>query len=280
LASVNALLGMLFVHTDYQAVSLDPESPKYVDGTVTRQYGDTTYYTIPTANLPLLQPLRDLGVPEALMALVQPALRVIIETAYDRTINPGIPTAARLIPRIDPVRFVEDFIAAVGQGIADARDEIVNPTPRPAGPTPTERVLTDLVRTNVDHTIAGVRGATATTDSETTDVDVTDGDVADGDATDADVTDGDVVGGDFTDGDVTDAPSTAREARAAKAAWASTALAERDSKRAVDRGSDRTAQKTTGSERGADKPDRDTTSDRGADKPERTAKSGGRDSTG
>jgi hypothetical protein len=158
-ADLNALLGMLYVHTDYEAVSLDPDSPNYVEGTVIQQYGDTTYYTVPTAHLPLLQPLRDLGVPEPLMAFVEPTLRVVIETAYDRTINPGLPTQARLIPRIDPVPFAVDVAEAIGQGFQDARDEIDNPTPRPAGPTPTERVLTDLVRTNVDHTVRAVTAA-------------------------------------------------------------------------------------------------------------------------
>ena len=170
-ADLNALLGILYVHTDYEAVSLDPESPNYVAGTVVREYGDTKYYTIPTAALPLLQPLRDLGVPEPLMALVEPALRVIVEAGYDRTINPGVPTPARLIPRIDPVRFVEDLVTAIGEGVDDARDEIENPTPRPAGPTPTERVLTDLVRTNLTHTaesVAGIFGRRSATDTADT----------------------------------------------------------------------------------------------------------------
>ncbi|CAN5441724.1 hypothetical protein BH11ACT7_BH11ACT7_39490 [soil metagenome] len=157
-ADLNALLGILYVHTDYEAVSLDPADPDYVEGTVKQQYGDTTYYTIPTAALPLLQPLRDLGVPEPLMALVEPALRVIVEAGYDRTLNPGVPAPAQLIPKIDPGQFVEDFVAAVGQGIEDARDEIENPTPRPSGPTPTEQVITKIVQTNVDHTLDALGG--------------------------------------------------------------------------------------------------------------------------
>lgn len=157
-ADLNALLGIAYVHTDYEAVSLNPDAPDYVDGTIKQQFGDTTYYTVPTAALPLLQPLRDLGVPEPLMALVEPALRVVVEAGYDRTLNPGVPTGARLIPRIDPAKFIGDFVAAIGQGVEDARAEIEHPTPRPAGPTPTERVLTDLVRTNVTHTVDALTG--------------------------------------------------------------------------------------------------------------------------
>lgn len=157
-ADLNALLGILYVHTDYEAVSLDPASGKYVEGTLEQRYGDTTYYTIPTARLPLLQPLRDLGVPEPLMALVEPALRVVVEAGYDRTISPGLPTPARLLPRIDPAQFATDFVEGIEQGIADAHAEIENPTPRPPGPTPTERVITDLVRTNLTHTIEKITG--------------------------------------------------------------------------------------------------------------------------
>jgi PE-PPE domain len=157
-ADLNALLGILYVHTDYEAVSLNPDDPDYVAGTIKQQYGDTTYYTIPTSALPLLQPLRDLGVPEPLMALVEPALRVVVEAGYDRTLNPGVPAKAQLIPRLDPVQFAGDVVAALGQGVEDAVDEIENPTPRPPGPTPTERVLTEIVQTNVSHTVESING--------------------------------------------------------------------------------------------------------------------------
>jgi PE-PPE domain len=157
-ADLNALLGILYVHTDYEAVSLNPDDPDYVAGTIEQQYGDTTYYTIPTAALPLLQPLRDLGAPEPLMALVEPALRVVVEAGYDRTVNPGVPAQAQLIPRVDPLQFAGDFVAAVGEGIEDAGDELQNPTPRPAGPTPTERVITEIVQTNVSHTVDAING--------------------------------------------------------------------------------------------------------------------------
>jgi PE-PPE domain len=103
-ADLNALAGMLYVHTQYQAVSLDPLSPRYVPGTTEQQYGDTTYYLIPTEHLPLLQPLRDLGVPAPFLAAIEPGLKAIVEAGYDRTINPGVPTPARLFPAIKPAK--------------------------------------------------------------------------------------------------------------------------------------------------------------------------------
>jgi PE-PPE domain len=128
LADLNALAGMLYVHTQYQAVSLDPLSARYVPGTTAQQVGDTTYYTIPTAHLPLLQPLRDLGVPEPLLAAVEPALKMIVEAGYDRTISPGVPTPARLLPPINPAPKspAATRAPAVTAGIARAG------TPRPA----------------------------------------------------------------------------------------------------------------------------------------------------
>ncbi len=38
--------------------------------------GDTTFYFIPTTELPLLDPLRSLGVPESVLSIFQPALQV------------------------------------------------------------------------------------------------------------------------------------------------------------------------------------------------------------
>lgn len=154
LADANALAGIFYIHTAYDQVSLDPTSPLYVKGTKEQSYQDTTYYTIPTAHLPLLQPFRDLGVPEPLMAAIEPALKVLIETGYDRTINPGVPTPARLIPPIDPLTLTGQLVDAVGQGINDAVYDIEHPTPPPSGPTPTVKVLSPLTRTFVTHTLS------------------------------------------------------------------------------------------------------------------------------
>lgn len=157
IADLNALAGMAYIHTQYQAVSLDPLSPRYVPGTTEQQFGDTVYYTIPTEHLPLLQPLRDLGVPEPLLAAVEPALKVIVEAGYDRTINPGVPTPARLFPPINPVTLTGDLIDAVGQGLRDAVDEIEHPIAKPSGATSTQKVLTNLARANTTHTASRLR---------------------------------------------------------------------------------------------------------------------------
>jgi hypothetical protein len=119
-ADLNALLGVIFVHAAYVGYSLDPASPGYVPGTTVQQYGDTTYYFIPNAQLPLLDPLRLLGVPEKVLDIVQPVLSVLVEAGYDRSIPFGQPTPAQLIPVIDPVTFGLQLAAATLEGANNA----------------------------------------------------------------------------------------------------------------------------------------------------------------
>jgi hypothetical protein len=88
---------------------------------------DNTYVLIPSKHLPLLQPIRDLAaatrtsaIIEPLMLLIEPTLKVLIDTGYDRTIPMGKNTPARLIPLINPFKLTADLAKAVGQGIHDA----------------------------------------------------------------------------------------------------------------------------------------------------------------
>jgi hypothetical protein len=151
LAVANALAGIQYVHGYYlvpngngptnqlpwgytadeiQALIEDPNNPTK---------GDTTYVTIPAKSLPILQPFIDFGnatgtsaIVDPILELVQPALKVLIDTGYDRTANPGDPMTFRLIPRINPLKLVVDLAAAVVQGIKDATDGVpIVPTVTP-----------------------------------------------------------------------------------------------------------------------------------------------------
>jgi hypothetical protein len=150
LADLNALAGFLGVHATYPNpyLPIPPGIPFFPTGLpggytpaqlqqlmndpANRQtYGDTTYITIPANNLPLLQPLIDIGTDTGLSALttpivdlIQPALRVLIELGYDRTIPYGKPTPAGLFPTIDPTKLATDLAAAVGQGIQAALTDL------------------------------------------------------------------------------------------------------------------------------------------------------------
>ncbi|WP_285032433.1 PE-PPE domain-containing protein [Mycolicibacterium sp. lyk4-40-TYG-92] len=87
LAIVNALLGIMFEHV-LPGYALEPKtSPNAVSTTV----GNTTYVSFPQ-RLPLLAPLRlaaSLIGAQRLVDAMDPVLRVIIESAYDRTADPS-----------------------------------------------------------------------------------------------------------------------------------------------------------------------------------------------
>ena len=108
-ADLNALLGFIYQHAGYGDGPLpypvpaiwppsDALSGPYVDDyvlgatDVVKQIdGDTTFYFIPTSDLPLLDPLRILGVPQPVLNVFQPALQVLVEAGYDRSIPFGDP---------------------------------------------------------------------------------------------------------------------------------------------------------------------------------------------
>src|SRR5829696_5920219 len=138
-ADLNAVLGFLYVHSYPFDVSLPADattSPAY-QGT----HGDTSYYFFQTQDLPLFAPLRMLGVPEALIDVIEPFFRVLVELGYDRSIPPWEPTPARLIPTLNPETVSTDLVNAIGEGINNAAALIGSPPPLsiPAEPATADR---------------------------------------------------------------------------------------------------------------------------------------------
>lgn len=84
----NALLGVIYVHGRYELLpdGLDLTAvPEQNISTVTNSLGGrTTTYVIPTERLPLVQPLRDIGVPESAVATLEVPLRRIVDAGYAR----------------------------------------------------------------------------------------------------------------------------------------------------------------------------------------------------
>lgn len=133
-ADLNDLLGIVYVHTRYgdglvpglfppSTPLAGPFTNDYVLGSmeiVKQVTGDTTYYLIPTPTLPLFEPLLDLGVPQSVIDIFQPAVQVIVEAGYDRSIPMGDPTPFQLIPTLDPVTFSLEFDKAVVEGADNA----------------------------------------------------------------------------------------------------------------------------------------------------------------
>jgi len=146
LADVNALFGLMdhwylpesitpLLSDVLSTVSLDPASPNYNPDTVVQHYGDTTYYTIPAQHLPMLYPLRWIGL-GPLTDIVEPTLRVLIELGYDRTASPGQVVRAGLIPTIDPAQLAADLGAAFAEGAAAFHDLFTPRAAQPAGALP------------------------------------------------------------------------------------------------------------------------------------------------
>ncbi len=119
-ADLNAVLGFVYVHLYLFDVSLpaDPTASPAYRGTDRRHRATTSSIT---QDLPLFGPLRTLGVPESLIDVVEPFFREIVELGYDRTIPPGEPTPARLIPPLNPATVAADLVDAVGEGVNNAR---------------------------------------------------------------------------------------------------------------------------------------------------------------
>lgn len=78
LAVANAFAGYFNVHTDYTQVDLsDPDN-------LVQQSGGTTYLLVPTAHLPMLQPLRLFGL-NTLANSLESWMKPIVDAGYDRS---------------------------------------------------------------------------------------------------------------------------------------------------------------------------------------------------
>jgi hypothetical protein len=147
IADANALVALFYGAHVYSDVTLNPADPRYDPNTVVEQFGDTTYYFIPTPTLPLLRPLRDLGGDPLLLDAVEPAMRVLVEFGYDRSTPFGQPTGAQLVPRENFDQLGRDLAGAIDQGrailesaaAAEAEETANRPSPQRAVGPPLSR---------------------------------------------------------------------------------------------------------------------------------------------
>ncbi len=126
ISDLNAVMGIPYVHVNYlsltptqvdNAISL-PTSPGYS--------GVTSYYMIPTQNLPLLQPLRALPViGNPLADLIQPDMKVLVNLGYGdpnygySTSPADVPTPFGLFPDVSPGTVLDALAVGTQQGIHD-----------------------------------------------------------------------------------------------------------------------------------------------------------------
>ena len=87
-STANAVLGMVYVHPYDLEPSLAPIRDRRPS--TPRPATPTTTSSRPK-NLPLFGPLRTIGVPEPVIDVVEPVVKVVVELGYDRSIPPGNP---------------------------------------------------------------------------------------------------------------------------------------------------------------------------------------------
>ena len=129
LADLNAILGVYFEHGNYDYNSLGV-TPLYQGS-----YGDTTYYIIPATTLPLLIPVTMVPVVGTPLAdTLDPPLRVLVESAYNRTASPGQPMAFNIFSFPNPLQTGVDFLIAIPIGLDNGLYDLIGT--RPLGTTP------------------------------------------------------------------------------------------------------------------------------------------------
>ncbi len=129
-ADVNAVLGFYYLHPDYYK-DVNPEDPTAI--VTTSADGNVIDVFIPAklGELPLTMPLLQLGVPKSIVEALDPFLRAVIETGYDRPQDGGTfasePVPFRLFP--PPTRWLSDVesVAAGAVQSAQALAALVKP---------------------------------------------------------------------------------------------------------------------------------------------------------
>ncbi|MEN4476762.1 PE-PPE domain-containing protein [Mycolicibacterium cosmeticum] len=145
LADLNALVGFFTQHGNYYPA--DMKGPRVVPD-YTDPASNITYVTLAAPRLPLLVPLRMLGVPKQLLDLVEPALKVLVDMGYDRSIKAGVPTPASLSPT--PQRLLAlpgQLLNAVGVGIQHALNPSWDRPPTSAPAVPATKTAAAVVST-------------------------------------------------------------------------------------------------------------------------------------
>ena len=100
------------------------------DAVLQGDYGDTRYYLTPTYPVPLLIPVSLVPKIGPIVAdMLDPALRVLVEAGYDRTISPGQPTPAdfRYFPK--PIALSRNLLLAMRTGIDNGLQDIIEIRP-------------------------------------------------------------------------------------------------------------------------------------------------------
>ena len=132
LAMMNSIMAYALLHGNVPA-STDLDTTQLVDQ---GQYGDTHYYLIPSATVPLLLPLTNAGVPAAALAIPNEILKVWINDAYVRDKSPGEHVTFQWSPIGNPIGLIGNTLGAIPVGIDSTIEGFTTPGNRPLGTEP------------------------------------------------------------------------------------------------------------------------------------------------
>ena len=117
-AEANSAMGLFYVHLNYANINQN-------NAVLQDQYGDTAYYLIPTYPVPLLMPLEMVPVIGPIAAdTLDPFVRVLVESGYNRTISPGQPTTANFFYFPNPIALGGNLLTAIPTGLDNGLQDI------------------------------------------------------------------------------------------------------------------------------------------------------------
>ncbi|RFZ59411.1 putative PPE family protein PPE42 [Mycobacterium marinum] len=153
ISDLNAVMGIVYVHPTYLDLTQAQVDNAIPLATSPGYSGVTSYYILPTENLPLLEPLRAIPViGNPLANLIQPDLKVLVnlgygDPAYGYSTSPAdITTPFGLFPDVPPHVIADALVAGTKQGISDFSADIQQMFSQPATlPSPPMLQAPDLM---------------------------------------------------------------------------------------------------------------------------------------
>lgn len=148
ISTVNAVMGIVYVHGRYPElgpIDLDAVPANNVTETTNSLGGKTTTYLVPTNKLPIVQPLRDLHVPEPIVQAIEAPLKQVVDAGYarndanaDTTSRPAVRPSVKAEPttKADPAASAKANSPAAGQPL-DTEPTNATPTNDDTNATPT-----------------------------------------------------------------------------------------------------------------------------------------------
>jgi len=123
LSDINAVMGFVLVHGDLTTTGMQ-------DAVVQDEHGDTSYYIIPTYPVPILMPLEHIPTVGPILAdMLDPAVRLLVEAGYNRTISPGQPTPANYLHFPNPIALGWNLLTAIPTGLDNGLQDIIGVRP-------------------------------------------------------------------------------------------------------------------------------------------------------